>query len=120
MTPPAPMPEHEFERFLRENNCRSEHRGSGEYAILRESDGRLVSTYAVKHKGKREVKPVYKTNLLKALERIRLEEESADTEPIENVAIDGDQSWQRTEWHQEQEKLIEEWKRLQEAEEGTT
>jgi len=117
MTPPAPIPEHEFERILKENRCRSEKRGSGEYAILRDSDGRLVSTYAVRHKGKREVKPVYKTNFLRALERIKQEEESIKTEQIENGTRDSDQTWQETEWYQKQEQQSQEWKRLREADE---
>lgn len=62
MTPPAPLPEHDFEAFLKANDCFGERRGK-EFAIYRKSDGKLISTYAVRHgSGKREVLHVYKAN----------------------------------------------------------
>jgi hypothetical protein len=47
------------------------------------------------------------------------EEESINTEQIENGTRDSDQTWQETEWYQKQEQQSQEWKRLREADEGT-
>lgn len=107
MSPPAPIPEHEFLKFLRENGCRGERKGS-EYAAYRESDGRLVSTYAVKHPGKREVKYVYKRNFEKALKKIEEEEELVEQEE-ETSQVDNQETWKDTEWYQKQKELEDQW-----------
>lgn len=102
LTPPAPIPEHEFEAFLREHGCYGKKRAK-EYAVYRKSDDRLVTTYAVKHGAKREVKFAYQANVLKALERIREEENSVVLD--DQILAPNEESWKNQEWYLRQLQL---------------
>lgn len=90
------------EAFLREHGCYGKKRAK-EYAVYRKSDDRLVTTYAVKHGAKREVKFAYQANVLKALERIREEENSVVLD--DQILAPNEESWKNQEWYLRQLQL---------------
>ncbi len=116
MSPPAPIPEHDFDDFLRDHGCEGK-RKNKEYAVYDKVTGELISGYAVDHgKGKREVKPIYKKNFLKALETRRRNNEAQST--TENEQTEKQTDWRDKSWYKQQEQLDDEWRNSQE-EKGT-
>ncbi len=120
MTPPAPMPELQFQRLLRDNGCVGQPKGS-EYAVYRKTDGKLVSGYAVKHGsgGKREVKHPYVANFLKRLEALQVEDKNALEAAVEKTT-ETTGAWTDADWYKEQQKLSEQIDKSPETKEETS
>ncbi|MFA7340452.1 MAG: hypothetical protein WC028_26960 [Candidatus Obscuribacterales bacterium] len=115
MTARAPMSEPDFDRFLSENGCCGERKGK-EFAAYRKSDGKFVSSYAVDHGGgKREVKPIYSKNFLKALAVIK-QQEGVDGSGLEKDL--NDESWKEAEWYVKQNEAASELTETVQAEGG--
>lgn len=76
----APLPEHKFNRLVREYGCILLPT-SKEYEIITK-DGQFVCSIAISHKkgSKREIKPVYIKRFLQAIESIR--ETTSDQEQV--------------------------------------
>src|SRR6185369_14419547 len=99
MSPPAPIPEHEFDKFLREHGC--EGRATTKHrAIYRKSDGKKISTYSVAHgKGKKgDVLPIYKKNFLEALKELELNEQGEE-EAAQINDSEAQGNWQDADWY---------------------
>lgn len=105
MSPPAPIPEHEFEQFLQEHGC--EGRATKKHhAAYRRSDGKRISPYAVRHGGsKREVLPVYRSNFISALKEIEANERE-ERKPDEMDESEARDQWKNASWYKKYGKKL--------------
>lgn len=77
---PAPMPEHKFQRKIREHGCQFSALGAGGSHFRITRNGVFVSDYAVLHGGKREVLPIYVSRFEGKISEIEAEEAKAEAE----------------------------------------